>query len=341
MKVLKRAFAALVALACAIGPSSADQSALSLPTTGTLSGLSLVGDVNAAVNALASCNSGASAPTNTLAGAPIEGQCWINTSATRHKLEIYDGGAWLVVATYDSSLHVWMPALGGGVGSYASATTVDLGSTAETFLTITGTTNISSFGTSAPPGAAKVLTFAGALTLTYNATSLILPTGANIVTAAGDTAIAVPLGGGNWRVVSYSRATGSALTPQAIPAGVPSGAVMAFNLTTCPSGWTYADGTSGTADSRGLFIRGWDRDHVRDPDGTRAIAGYQADAMQTFGVNSPYPTFAVTGNYAFSTSSPVYVPSGNGPVGDTITGSPRFAAETRPVNIDLLYCQKN
>jgi hypothetical protein len=56
------------------------------------------------------------------------------------------------------------------------------------------------------------LTFAGVLTLTHNATSLILPNnGSNIVTAAGDCAIAVALGSGNWRVVSYQAASGTPL----------------------------------------------------------------------------------------------------------------------------------
>ena len=45
--------------------------------------------------------------------------------------------------------------------------------------------------------------FNGANTLTHNATSLILPGGANITTVAGDAAIMVSEGSGNWRCVSY------------------------------------------------------------------------------------------------------------------------------------------
>ncbi len=33
---------------------------------------------------------------------------------------------------------------------------------------------------------------------------------------------------------------------------------MAFNLTACPSGWGMANGTNGTPDLRGEFVRGWD-----------------------------------------------------------------------------------
>jgi hypothetical protein len=76
------------------------------------------------------------------------------------------------------------------------------------YLEITGTTTINSFGTVAA-GAIRQLTFTGILTLTYNATSLILPGAANIITAAGDTATFRSLGGGNWRCVDYLRANGS------------------------------------------------------------------------------------------------------------------------------------
>lgn len=38
---------------------------------------------------------------------------------------------------------------------------------------------------------------------------------------------------------------------------VPPGAVMAFNLSACPTGWSAADGSSGRPNLRGQFIRGW------------------------------------------------------------------------------------
>ncbi len=37
---------------------------------------------------------------------------------------------------------------------------------------------------------------------------------------------------------------------------VPPGAVMAFNLTTCPTNWSEADGGGGRPNLRGQFIRG-------------------------------------------------------------------------------------
>lgn len=91
-------------------------------------------------------------------------------------------------------------------GSIASAGTTDLGSVASQNVTVTGTTTITSFGTVAA-GTFRRVTFSGALTLTHNATSLILPTGTNITTVAGESLEAVSLGSGNWRVTSYQRGT--------------------------------------------------------------------------------------------------------------------------------------
>lgn len=85
----------------------------------------------------------------------------------------------------------------------ASAATTDIGAATSPIVRITGTTTITSFG--ANYAGPRFLTFAGALTLTHNATSLILPGGANINTAAGDCLIAMPNGStpNGWRVVAY------------------------------------------------------------------------------------------------------------------------------------------
>lgn len=45
---------------------------------------------------------------------------------------------------------------------------------------------------------------------------------------------------------------------------VPIGAVMAFNLASCPNGWTIADGAGGRPDLRGEFIRGLDSGRMVD-----------------------------------------------------------------------------
>jgi hypothetical protein len=104
----------------------------------------------------------------------------------------------------------------------ASASTTNIGAQQSDNVRITGTTTITSFGTIAS-GVTRHLRFAAALTLTHNATSLILPGGANITTAAGDTATAVSLGSGNWVVTDFMPASGwrgsSVVIAEAIASG--------------------------------------------------------------------------------------------------------------------------
>jgi len=94
--------------------------------------------------------------------------------------------------------------------SIASAATVDLATATGNIVPITGNTGpITSLGTVA--SGEFTLIFASTPTLTHNATSLILPTGANIVVQAGDVAQFVSLGSGNWKCTGYLRASGSPL----------------------------------------------------------------------------------------------------------------------------------
>lgn len=101
----------------------------------------------------------------------------------------------------------------------SSAATVDLGSLTSNVVTITGTTTITSFGGTAASGYTYLIGFSGALQLT-NSGSLVLPGGANITTAAGDTCIAIKgATGSNWTVVSYQRASGLALVQPTLTVG--------------------------------------------------------------------------------------------------------------------------
>lgn len=88
----------------------------------------------------------------------------------------------------------------------ASAATTNIAAATGDFVFITGSVTITAFGTAAA-GVQRVLVFGAALTLTHNATSLILPRGVNITTAAGHCAIFRSLGGGNWRCIYYSHIT--------------------------------------------------------------------------------------------------------------------------------------
>ncbi|RWI60242.1 MAG: hypothetical protein EOQ93_02995 [Mesorhizobium sp.] len=129
-------------------------------------------------------------------------------------------------ADVEQDLNTARPVVAGGTGSgtsvggndnlskvgadMASASTLNLANATGTLVTVTGTTTITALGT-VVAGAERELIFAGALTLTHNATSLILPGGANITTAAGDVARFRSLGGGNWRCMSYQRGNGAAI----------------------------------------------------------------------------------------------------------------------------------
>jgi hypothetical protein len=108
-----------------------------------------------------------------------------------------------------------MPATYGRKGNdIASASSVDLSAAGGDFVDVTGTTTITSIASEAA-GVVRTVRFTGALTLTYNATSLILPGAANITTANGDTAIFRSLGSGNWVCIVYKKADGTAIVPSA------------------------------------------------------------------------------------------------------------------------------
>lgn len=92
----------------------------------------------------------------------------------------------------------------------ASAGTISIGEGG--YFHVTGTTTITDIDwATAKDGRAAILVFDGTLTLTHNATTLILPTGASITTAAGDTCCVVQDNADNVKVVWYQRASGAAL----------------------------------------------------------------------------------------------------------------------------------
>lgn len=108
-------------------------------------------------------------------------------------------------ATYGISWTAVDAVLAGGYWSQenvASAATCDIGAATSAFVVVTGTTTITSFGTAA--NKMRIVRFAGALTLTYNGTSLVLPGTANIVTAAGDCGIFCSDASGNWRCIAWT-----------------------------------------------------------------------------------------------------------------------------------------
>lgn len=119
--------------------------------------------------------------------------------------EVLTGTSVLVAATPDALAALWEKG-----SDITSAATISVGEGG--FFHVTGTVTITDidFGTTKAGRAAK-LVFDDVLTLTHNATTLILPTGASIITAAGDTCLVVSEGGDNVRVTDYTRKSGTAL----------------------------------------------------------------------------------------------------------------------------------
>lgn len=95
-----------------------------------------------------------------------------------------------------------------GSATMASAATVDLGSAPMGKIAITGATTITSFGVGRHLERLVHIVDGGGL-LKHNATSLLLPGRADIVTRAGDCFHATSDGSGNWRVRGYQRADGT------------------------------------------------------------------------------------------------------------------------------------
>ena len=147
-------------------------------------------------------------------GGAFAGDAGMTFNKTTNALTL-TGPLTAVGATLSGTLSMNGAAINGAVRvDVASATTCAIGAAASNYVRITGTATITGLGTIAS-GVYRDVVFAGALTLTYNATSLILPPGANITTAAGDTAGFVSDGSGNWRCLYYQRANGRAVSAPA------------------------------------------------------------------------------------------------------------------------------
>jgi hypothetical protein len=151
----------------------------------------------------------------------------------------------------------------------ASAATVDLGSVTSNEVWITGTVTVTSLGT-AVAGARRSLRFMNSgLILANNASSLILPSSANITVAGNDTADFLSLGGGNWLCLRYNLASGKALIKDfaydrsnvigavAQSAGIPTGALMEYGSNSGGEFWKFFSGLMITAQVSSLPALTW------------------------------------------------------------------------------------
>jgi hypothetical protein len=134
---------------------------------------------------------------------------------------------------------------------------------------------------------------------------------------------------------------------------MPAGAVLPFYLASCPSGWLPCDGTGGTPDLRGMFIRGAGTSARTKADGTTfsgSFGAYQADAFQN------HSHTVGTWTSAFMASGSNYRPTYDDPnttwpdttsrrmiqsaIGINASENARTDHETHPANVSLTYCMK-
>lgn len=194
-----------------------------------------------------------------------------------------DGGSFGGDAAFtfnDTTKALGIPILNTAKGTdIARAGTTDIWSATGNFVHLTGTTTITSFGANTA-GQFRIVRFAGAGTLTHNATSLILPGAANITTAANDTAIVVGEGSSNARVVVYNRASG-------LPIVNPSVSI---------TGWTPSTNTSSpnnTVNAARMLVASasTDADGVIQAKGAGALMAQLPDATSIGGnKRGPYAT---------------------------------------------------
>lgn len=152
--------------------------------------------------------------------------------------------------------------------------------------------------------------------------------------------------------------------------GGPTGMVIAFVGTTCPTGYVAADGgtisnatypalatvlgdTYGTHSGanyytpnlKGVFLRGAGTQgiHVGTQSGTLQEDQFQGHIHNTYYGSANYTNGAGWGNLSGNESKPNLVPN-QSPVRESVTdgsnGTVRYGNETRPANITVLYCVK-
>jgi hypothetical protein len=123
------------------------------------------------------------------------------TGAYRQILRDADGNL-----IWDQEINGFQESVFGPQQVIAAATVTDLGSASSNNILISGTTTINNFGTSAAlANPIYFIQFNNALTLTYNATSMVLPGGGNIIVVAGDSALVevTNAAAGYWRMIAY------------------------------------------------------------------------------------------------------------------------------------------
>lgn len=122
----------------------------------------------------------------------------------------------------------------------ASAATTDLSTATGIIVPVTGNAIIVGFGTE-QAGATRYVKFTGTPILTHDPAALILPGGVDIAVQAGDVGLVQSLGGGNWHILTFWRASGKPVA-------------TGFSLTTIDNSVPRFDGVTGNIQTSGVTI---------------------------------------------------------------------------------------
>jgi len=200
-----------------------------------------------------------------------------------------------------------------------------------------------------------------------NYTAAAITAGSNItvtnasgsITIAETNPVPVPSPSGQ-----FVQATG---TGYVLAQALPSGMLMPFAGTTCPTGWLAADGStentttqanlfaaiaytyggSGTSftlpNAKGVFLRGAGSQTISAIGYTGTQGTTQGDQMQGHSHTATvvYMSASGGGSGASTGGGAIFTtPVMGDPTSDGTNGTPRIGTETRPANISVLYCIK-
>jgi hypothetical protein len=186
----------------------------------------------------------------------------------------------------------------------ASATTTDIGAATGEFVDVTGTTTITGLGTIGA-GIVRTVRFTGALTLTHNGTSLILPSSANITTAAGDVGQFRSLGSGNWVCTNYMRKDGTAVVLT-----IPDASITPAKLSTGHPSWDANGVFSGGSASLNISTSGTP-EYALIAANTTSSSSNQALAVSRFSADATGSNLVFTKSRGASLGTNTIVQSGD------------------------------
>lgn len=155
----------------------------------------------------------------------------------------------------------------------------------------------------------------------------------DVVGTINASALRLPNGSGAGKILTSDASGNTSWQDGGTGGDTPIGTVAAFNLAVCPTGWSPANGTSGTPDLRGEFIRGLDSG--RGVDTGRVRGSWQADEFKSHNHSAYngvwYQAWLVAAGWSYGAWWETPSTQQTSSVG---------GSETRPRNVALLYCIK-